>query len=306
MAAAFSMALLRKKFSRSDWVSFVVLFCGWAAVRTHSSLTMEAPAAPAIAQPQPVLGVILAFIAAAISGFAGVFLEAMYTRGSAAIELRLLQLCIFTLPIQMMVLIRAVALRPNEGLLVGFRMGTWILIALGVAGAFATAHALKHAGNISMIFAVSNAWFMSAVCLGAKTTPLFWLGAVALGFATFLFEGLRLMLEGARKKQLQWISKFARVEEDDADQEGEGQNSRKRRPPGLPPCALEMDSGENSPPVTPRDGRASANEISIRGAVAALDSPEFKSDRAPTTRSPGAPHGGTGRQHAIHIVNDMG
>ena len=48
----------------------------------------------------PAIGAAASLVAAGLSGFAGVYLEMMFTRGTTSIWMRNLQLTIFTLPLQ--------------------------------------------------------------------------------------------------------------------------------------------------------------------------------------------------------------
>ena len=81
----------------------------------------------------PTLGVVAAISAASLSGFAGVYLEKMYTSGASSIWMRNVQLGLFALPLQVVAIAQwdADAVR-RDGLLQGFRMSTLAVILVQV------------------------------------------------------------------------------------------------------------------------------------------------------------------------------
>mmetsp|Transcript_50290 Transcript_50290/g.163826 ORF Transcript_50290/g.163826 Transcript_50290/m.163826 type:complete len:216 (+) Transcript_50290:610-1257(+) len=74
--AFFTVLLLRRSFRAAQWVSFLLLMAGVALVQSEDGKSSSAPTGAA-----PWLGVSAALAAASISGFAGVFLEKMFTSG---------------------------------------------------------------------------------------------------------------------------------------------------------------------------------------------------------------------------------
>mmetsp|Transcript_8818 Transcript_8818/g.29058 ORF Transcript_8818/g.29058 Transcript_8818/m.29058 type:complete len:293 (+) Transcript_8818:130-1008(+) len=74
--AFFTVLLLRRSFRAAQWVSFLLLMAGVALVQSEDGKSSSAPTGAA-----PWLGVSAALTAASISGFAGVFLEKMFTSG---------------------------------------------------------------------------------------------------------------------------------------------------------------------------------------------------------------------------------
>ena len=59
----------------------------------HKSSTTPTGASPAV-------GVCAALAAATLSGFAGVYLEKMFTTGASSLWMRNVQLCLFSIPLQ--------------------------------------------------------------------------------------------------------------------------------------------------------------------------------------------------------------
>ena len=303
-AALFSIAVLRRRYSRSDWFSFVTLVLGVILTQSQAAELVEPDGnVPANTKKQVALGIIAGSIAALVSSFAGVFLELMYANDEPGIVIRILQLCIFAIPLQMFSLVQGVASRPTEGLLVAFSLSTWVLIGLSIAGIFLSAIVLKRAGNITVIFASSVAWITSCIVsvpwlgLYEIATPIFWLGVVLIALATFVYEGLRPLLEGVRKKRLKWIRNFARLDEDDEDDEDEEdgvkRRRRQRRPSSL---GIEMDAADGGcsactiPNAADQNDGLSSTERSIRDSVAGLDScTSMLSARGTVGSSPPAP-----------------
>ena len=93
--ALFSVLLLGRTFQPSQWASFVLLGLGVVLVQTQDAKSAKAPTGAS-----PAVGVMAALAAASLSGFAGVYLEKMYTSGSSSLWMRNVQLGIFALPLQ--------------------------------------------------------------------------------------------------------------------------------------------------------------------------------------------------------------
>ena len=93
-------------------------------------------------------------VAAGLSGFAGVYLELMFTRGSTTIWMRNVQLAIFTLPLQTLTVYQTDRAHiAAHGALHGFWPSTWAVVAIQVAGGLIVAIVIKYAGNILKTFA---------------------------------------------------------------------------------------------------------------------------------------------------------
>ena len=111
-----------------------------------------------------------ALLAAGLSGFAGVYLEKMFTSGSTSLWTRNVQLCLFAIPLQIFAVVQwdgdVVA---QNGLLQGFRASTLAVVTVQVGGALLTAFVIKFAGNVLKTFAT----VLALLCTCSISTFLF-------------------------------------------------------------------------------------------------------------------------------------
>ncbi len=186
--ALFSVMLLRKSFSAAQWVSFVLLGAGVVLVQQQDALSAAAPTGA-----NPVFGAFAALASAALSGFAGVYLEKMFTAGSSSLWVRNVQLCMYTIPLQAATvhINDGVAIR-RHGLMQGFRPSTWMVVVVQVAGGLLTAIVIKHAGNILKTFATVIALICTCVIsmgiFDFTPTPLFGLGVASVTSSIWLYS----------------------------------------------------------------------------------------------------------------------
>lgn len=185
--AFFSVLLLSKKFSRQQWLSFVFLTAGVVLVQNQDAKSATTPTGGS-----PLLGVCAALGAAGLSGFAGVYLELMFTSGASSLWMRNVQLCLFSIPLQMLAVItQDAAVLKAHGLFHGFHQSTWALVALQFAGGMLAAVVIKYAGNILKTFATVLAilctCFVSVPLFSFQPTPLFWGGVVVVSFSVWMY-----------------------------------------------------------------------------------------------------------------------
>ena len=142
--------MLGKRFKALQWASFLLLAIGVALVQQQDSKWSAGSAG----RHSPVLGATASLVAAGLSGFAGVYLELMFTRGSTSIWMRNVQLAIFTLPLQTLTVFQTDRAHiAAHGALHGFWPSTWVVVAVQVAGGLIVAIVIKYAGNILKTFA---------------------------------------------------------------------------------------------------------------------------------------------------------
>ena len=142
--------MLGKRFKALQWASFLLLALGVALVQQQDSKW----SAGSSGRHSPVLGATASLVAAGLSGFAGVYLELMFTRGSTSIWMRNVQLTIFTLPLQTLTVYQTDRAHiAAHGALHGFWPSTWVVVAIQVAGGLIVAIVIKYAGNILKTFA---------------------------------------------------------------------------------------------------------------------------------------------------------
>jgi len=185
--AFFSVLLLSKKFSLLQWLSFVMLSAGVVLVQSQDAKSATTPTGGSA-----LLGVCAALGAAGLSGFAGVYLELMFTSGASSLWMRNVQLCFFSIPLQMLaVMTQDTAVLKAHGLFYGFHQSTWALVALQFAGGMLAAVVIKYAGNILKTFATVLAilctCFISIPLFSFQPTPLFWGGVFVVSLSVWMY-----------------------------------------------------------------------------------------------------------------------
>ena len=157
------------------------------------------------AEPLPVVGVLAACAAAALSGFAGVFLEHMFTQPRRSLFVGNIQLCLYSIPLQLVAVGRALYVETPLHLMsrhevaahlfAGFHASVWAVVALQAAGGLIVGMVLKFAGNLPKFFAAATALvltsLLSVAAFGLNVDASFWLGVLAVAAATALYEGRR-------------------------------------------------------------------------------------------------------------------
>jgi len=181
--ALFSVTMLGKRFKAAQWFSFLLLAVGVVLVQQQDSQW----SATSSGRHSPAIGAAASLVAAGLSGFAGVYLEMMFTRGTTSIWMRNLQLTIFTLPLQTLTVLQTDRAHiAAHGALYGFWASTWAVVAIQVAGGLIVAVVIKYAGNILKTFAAVLAILVTCLvsylmpALGFVATPLFGLGVVSV------------------------------------------------------------------------------------------------------------------------------
>lgn len=185
--AFFTVVLLGRSFQPVQWASFALLCVGVVLVQSQDAKSATAPTGSS-----PLLGVFAALGAATLSGFAGVFLERMFTTGNTSLWMRNVQLCLFTIPLQLLAVFHvdgdAIA---HHGLLQGFHASTWLVVATQVAGSLLTAVVIKFAGNVLKTFATVLALlatcFLSTLLFDFHPTPLFAAGVAVTATSIWLY-----------------------------------------------------------------------------------------------------------------------
>ncbi|KAI6238858.1 hypothetical protein M3Y99_00643200 [Aphelenchoides fujianensis] len=190
--AVFSILLLDRKLTRSQWISLGVLFAGVVLVQMQQG-SREQKNANGSAE-NPLIGFAAACTACTISGFAGVFFEKIL-KGSAPVSLwmRNVQMGVFAIPASCVgaLLTDGTAIRAN-GLLHGFDGVVWVSVAWYAVGGLSVAVCIKYADNIAKNFATSVAIVLATIgsvfLFGFQPTAPFVLGAALVISSIFLYS----------------------------------------------------------------------------------------------------------------------
>jgi len=187
--ALFSVALLNKQLSRTQWLSMLLLFLGVAIVQSHE--TSESSVDPA--SQNRLVGFSAVIISCLFSGFAGVYLEKILKSGHVSIWLRNIQLSMFASILAACGMAakdgREIA---EKGIFFGFNGIAFAVVLNQAFGGLLIAVVIKYADNIVKGFATSIAIIvstvMSVVFFGFQIQTSFVVGAALVISAVYLYS----------------------------------------------------------------------------------------------------------------------
>ncbi|CAG0884782.1 unnamed protein product [Darwinula stevensoni] len=197
--AIFSVMLLGRKLKTHQWVSLVLLMIGVALVQIPNDSSKSETHESAKKRGSLFLGLMSVFIASFSSGFAGVYFERLVKFGSHGggsvprLSIRNIQMGIFG------VLFGAIAMLYSDyysirqgGMLQGYNLITWSIIALQAFGGLVIAVTIKYADNILKGFSTSFSIILSSLCSYFLLNDLdlsnnFILGSFLVICATFFY-----------------------------------------------------------------------------------------------------------------------
>lgn len=173
--AVFSVLMLNKKLSRTQWVALFVLFIGVAMIETKTvsghkaadktGLSEDGEDSANKALEKPFLGFMAILVACCLSGFAGVYFEKILKNTShVSLWIRNIQLTLLAIAIGLVqVFVFEHEHISTRGLWFGFTPLTWLCIGLQVQGGLLVAVVVKFANNILKGFATSMAIVIATV-----------------------------------------------------------------------------------------------------------------------------------------------
>ncbi|KAH7922090.1 nucleotide-sugar transporter [Leucogyrophana mollusca] len=196
--AAFSVLLLRKQLSASQWLAlfFLAIGVGIVQIQTGAGDTSKAASSLLFAgTSMNALKGFLAVVAACFtSGLAGVYFEMVLKNSQADLWIRNVQLSAFSL---LPALVPIIMSRPADSgfissLFENFGAWAWATVAIQVFGGLVTAMVIKYSDNILKGFATSLSIvisFLASVALfDFQITFTFILGSVVVLIATWLYN----------------------------------------------------------------------------------------------------------------------
>lgn len=205
--AAFSVALLGKRLSRTKWIALFMLALGVAIVQIQTATGNSVPKAvgsAAAAAPKhihvmfPVKGFSAVIAACFTSGLAGVYFEMVLKNSKADLWVRNVQLSFFSLlPALLPIFFSASrAGPPSQGifgdLFRNFGVWAWATVAIQVFGGLVTAIVIKYSDNILKGFATSLSiilsFLASVVLFDFHITSGFMIGASTVLAATCMYN----------------------------------------------------------------------------------------------------------------------
>ncbi|KAG6874215.1 hypothetical protein C0995_003761 [Termitomyces sp. Mi166 len=198
--AGFSVLLLRRKLSSTQWLALLFLAIGVGIVQIQAGEARNVPAASAESVDVHTMNALKGFLAVAAacftSGLAGVYFEMVLKNSQADLWVRNVQLSLFSLLPALAPIIFS-----NRGLDAGgwfsvlfrnFGLWAWATVAVQVLGGLATAMVIKYSDNILKGFATSLSIVLSFLASVAlfhfKMTFTFVLGSGIVLVATWLYN----------------------------------------------------------------------------------------------------------------------
>ncbi|KAI6219325.1 UDP-galactose translocator [Aphelenchoides fujianensis] len=200
--AIFSILLLDRRLTRSQWISLGVLSVGVVLVQMQQSGGEQKNADGSTMNP--FIGFTAACTACTISGFAGVFFEKIL-KGSAPVSLwmRNVQMGMFSIPASFVgaLLTDGAAIR-EHGFYFGFDRIVWLTVVWYGIGGLSVAVCIKYADNIAKNFATSVAIILATIgsvfIFNFQPNVLFVLGAALVILSIFLYSSAGMFVMKVR------------------------------------------------------------------------------------------------------------
>jgi solute carrier family 35 (UDP-sugar transporter), member A1/2/3 len=195
--AAFSVFLLRKRLSPSQWLALVCLAIGVGIVQVQSGVKggKNATVVPDLHTMRPIMGFAAVTAACFTSGLAGVYFEMVLKNSQTNLWVRNVQLSLFSLlpavaPILLSHTSNGTASIFN--LFQNFGLWAWTTVAIQVLGGLLTALVIKYSDNILKGFATSLSivisFLTSVLLFDFRISFTFILGSVIVLIATWLYN----------------------------------------------------------------------------------------------------------------------
>jgi UDP-sugar transporter A1/2/3 len=164
--ALFSATMLQRKFSRTKWLSLVILTIGVAIVQTSGETQgggKEASSEGMMEQNRAV-GLFAILCAACTSGFSGVYFEKILKGSSTSLWIRNIQMGLPSIVISLITVYvedgRTVA---EKGFFVGYSHLVWSVVVIQAVGGLIVAVVVKYADNVLKTFASSFGIVISCI-----------------------------------------------------------------------------------------------------------------------------------------------
>ncbi|XVF01648.1 hypothetical protein REPUB_Repub04eG0106400 [Reevesia pubescens] len=182
--------ILKKKLSEIQWAAFVLLCagCTTAQLNSRSDRVLQTP----------LQGWIMAIVMALLSGFAGVYTEAIIKkRPSRNINVQNFWLYIFGMAFNAVaILIQDFDAVMNKGFFHGYSIITTLMILNHALSGIAVSMVMKYADNIVKVYSTSVAMLLTAVVsvflFSFHLTLAFFLGAIVVSVSVYLHSAGKL------------------------------------------------------------------------------------------------------------------
>ncbi|GAY46168.1 hypothetical protein CUMW_094920 [Citrus unshiu] len=182
--------ILKKKLSEIQWAAFILLCCGCttAQLNSNSDRVLQTP----------LQGWIMAIVMALLSGFAGVYTEAiMKKRPSRNINVQNFWLYVFGMAFNAVaIVIQDFDAVMNKGFFHGYSFITFLMILNHALSGIAVSMVMKYADNIVKVYSTSVAMLLTAVVsvflFGFHLSLAFFLGSIVVSVSVYLHSAGKL------------------------------------------------------------------------------------------------------------------
>ncbi|KAJ8599467.1 hypothetical protein CTAYLR_008033 [Chrysophaeum taylorii] len=186
-----SVALLRRELGARRWTALLALTTSIVCVQLDKHRA-SADHAGDEGKKNLLLGLAVAALACAVSGFAGVYFELVLKNSPISVWVRNLHLAAISLPFATMaVLTKDRDTVSSCGFFAGYGGAAWTYVAVKAAGGLLIAAVIKHADNLLKCFAtaasVVSVAIISALLYNFHLSPMFFLGASGVVYSTLLY-----------------------------------------------------------------------------------------------------------------------
>ena len=184
--AIFGVVILSKSLRCNQWMALSVLVVG--VVMAQSSQSGNGP----LTKGNGAIGVMAALGVSICSGFASVYLEKILKGDKTSIWVRNVQLCLFSIPLQLMAVYQRDWDKVQEnGWMVGFCPSTWAVVSMFAFGGLLVAVVIRFADNnlknLAMALAILLSCLASVPLFGFKPNGIFGGGACLVIASIFLY-----------------------------------------------------------------------------------------------------------------------
>lgn len=185
--ALFSVLLLSKKLSNTQWSSLIILFAGVALVQY-----VDTGSSKSNGDQNQFVGLTAVIVSCLSSGFAGVYFEMMLKGSNVSVWVRNVQLGLFgSLTAVIGMVMKDYDNIIEKGFFVGYSPLVWIVISQQAVGGLIVAMVVRYADNILKGFATSLSiilsCFASVFLFDYMITQYFIYGATLVIVAIYLY-----------------------------------------------------------------------------------------------------------------------
>lgn len=176
--------ILKKKLSEIQWAAFILLCagCTTAQLNSNSDRVLQTP----------LQGLVMAIVMALLSGFAGVYTEAiMKKRQSRNVNVQNFWLYVFGMAFNAMaIVIQDFDTVVDKGFFHGYSLITTLMILNHALSGIAVSMVMKYADNIVKVYATSVAMLLTAIVsvflFGFHLSLAFFLGSTVVSVSVYL------------------------------------------------------------------------------------------------------------------------